>query len=78
MSADKSPLIWWKEHALEYPLLAQMVRDIFSIPSMSAEVERLFSSTKHMLPGHRSSLLEDGIEAAECIRSWFKAEIISI
>jgi hypothetical protein len=37
---------------------------------MSAEVERLFSTTKLMLPLTRNKLGEDEIEAAECIRSW--------
>jgi hypothetical protein len=39
---------------------------------MSAEVERLFSSTKLMIPPYRSSLLPDTIEAGEYIRSWVK------
>ena len=37
-----------------------MARDIFSIPGMSAEVERLFSSAKLILPPARNSLLLDG------------------
>ena len=53
--------------------MAQMARDIFSIPGMSAEVERLFSSVKHMLGPTRSILRPEGIEAAECVRSWVKA-----
>jgi hypothetical protein len=47
-----------------------MARDIFSIPSMSAEVERLFSLSKLMLPDHRNSLKPEVIEAGECVRSW--------
>jgi hypothetical protein len=46
-----------------------MAKDIMSIPGMSAKVERLFSSTKLMLPPSKSSLLKDRIKAAECIRS---------
>ena len=47
-----------------------MARDIFSIPAMSAEVERLFSSTKLMIPLSRNLLQPDGIEAGECVQSW--------
>jgi hypothetical protein len=47
-----------------------MARDIFSIPGMSAEVERLFSSSKLMLPDHRNRVKPEFIEAGECIRSW--------
>jgi hypothetical protein len=49
-----------------------MARDIFGIPGMSAEVERLFSSAKLMIPPHRSSLSPASVEAGECIRSWVK------
>jgi len=65
-----SHLEWWKAHEPQYPRLAQMARDIFSIPSMSAEVERLFSSFKLMLPDHRNGLKPEVIEAGECVRSW--------
>ena len=65
-----SPLVWWQSHEKVFPRLAQMARDIFSIPAMSAEVERLFSSTKLMIPPARNLLQPDGIEAGECTRSW--------
>jgi hypothetical protein len=39
---------------------------------MSAEVERLFSSTKLMIPPARNRLEPESIEAGECIRSWVK------
>lgn len=63
-------LEWWKMHQGEFPRLAQLARDIFGIPGMSAEVERLFSSAKLMLPAHRSCLEPKSIEAGECMRSW--------
>jgi hypothetical protein len=37
---------------------------------MSAKVERLFSSTKLMIPLARNLLQADGIEVGECIRNW--------
>lgn len=69
-------LAWWKRHETEFPRLARMARDIFSIPGMSAEVERLFSSVKHMLGPTRAALGPDGIQASEGIRSWTKARLI--
>ena len=62
-----TPLAWWKAHAKVFPRLAQLARDIFSIPAMSAEVEQLFSSTKLMLLSTRNLLQPGGIEAGECI-----------
>lgn len=64
-----SHLEWWKAHESQYPQLSQMAKDIFSIPSMSAEVERLFSSSKLMIPDHRNKIKPDLVEAGECIRS---------
>ena len=65
-----SSLEWWKAHQEPYSRLAKLARDIMSIPGMSAEVERLFSSAKLMLPPSRNHLAPDAIEAGECIRSW--------
>jgi len=59
----------------EFPRLAQLARDVFSIPGMSAEVERLFSSAKLMIPPHRSTLEPILIEVGECIRSWVSAGV---
>ena len=73
---QKGPLHWWEENAVLYPRLAQMARDILSIPGMSAEVERLFSSAKLMLTDNRGCLKEDIIEAGECVRSWVKGELV--
>ena len=36
-------LEWWRGNVKEYPILAQMAFDIFSIPAMSVEPERVFS-----------------------------------
>jgi hypothetical protein len=71
-----TPLAWWIAHAKVFPRLAQPARDIFSIPAMSAEVEKLFPSTKLMLPPTRNLLQLDGIEAGECIRSWTLSGLI--
>jgi hypothetical protein len=53
-----------------------MARDFFSIPGMSAKVERLFSSVKLMLPPARNNLHIESIEAGECIRSWVQNGLI--
>jgi len=36
-------LAWWKANQGEYPILSRIAVDLYSIPSMSAEVERVFS-----------------------------------
>ena len=37
------PLEWWRGHEMEYPTLARIAFNVFSIPSMSVEPERVFS-----------------------------------
>lgn len=41
--ADFDILEWWRGNTKEYPTLARIAVDIFSIPAMSVEPERVFS-----------------------------------
>ena len=52
-----------------------MAIDVFSIPAMSSEPERVFYGAKHTISDERSSLHIDTIEALECLKSWFRAGI---
>jgi hypothetical protein len=47
-----------------------MALDIHSIPAMSANVERLFSSCKIVLTDRRNRMTMDSLEAIECLQSW--------
>lgn len=51
-----------------FPLLSAMATDMFSLPAMSSESERVFSGTKHTI-----SLNTETIQALECMKSWFTA-----
>jgi hypothetical protein len=75
-SSDFSPIQWWWEHRGEYPTLYQDTLDTLAIPAMSAECERVFSSAKKMLTPERNGLQEDVLEAAECLRAWWKESLI--
>jgi hypothetical protein len=72
-----SPLEWWNESAQQrsHPSLQQMALDILSIPSMSAESERVFSITRRQITFDRSWLNCSSIEKAECLKSWIKNDI---
>jgi hAT family C-terminal dimerisation region len=48
------------------PNLARMAFDVFSIPAMSAEVERIFLAAGHLVTDERNSLGEEVIEAPQC------------
>jgi hypothetical protein len=65
---------WWAE--CKFPTLRQQAFDTLSIPAMSAECERVFSSVKKLISPERSSLGDDMIEASECMKIWWKQDII--
>jgi hypothetical protein len=44
--AFRKPLEWWRDHLDEYPTLSRMALDLFSVPAMSSECERVFSLAK--------------------------------
>lgn len=47
-----------------------MALDLFSIPAMSSEPERIFSLAGLMVIDRRNRLNSDVIQASQCIRSW--------
>jgi hypothetical protein len=67
---------YWKLKRSSYPRLAQMALEIFTIPAMSAEVERVFSSAKLTITDRRARRKVDIIEACECLNHWEGAGII--
>jgi len=54
-----------------------MAINIFSIPAMSSEPERVFSGAKHTITEQRMSLKIDTIELLECLKSWFRIEVFT-
>ena len=67
---------WWVSMSDTYPRLSKMALDMLSIPAMSAECERVFSSSKLMVTDRRNRLMEDVIEAGECLRAWIRGNVI--
>jgi hAT family C-terminal dimerisation region len=62
---------YWNSRYNAQPDLARLALDMLSIPMMSAECERVFSSAKHLVTDSRNRLNSDIIEANECLRHWF-------
>jgi hypothetical protein len=52
-----------------------MAFDLFTMPGMRSECERVFSSAKSMLIDHRYNLRYDIIKADQCVKSWFKNNV---
>ena len=76
---DKTALEWWvePEQRTRYPLLSKMAIDIYSIPAMSSEAERVFSGAKRSISDSRGSLKSETIELLECLKSWFRLGIFT-
>jgi hypothetical protein len=71
---NDDPIAWWMEDTQrrEYPNLSKMAINILSIPAMSADVERLFSSSGLTLSNRRNRMSTEMLEALECLKSWLK------
>jgi hAT family C-terminal dimerisation region len=53
-----------------------MALDLLSIPAMSAEVERVFSSVKRLLTPDRNRMNKDSIEETQLLKHWWSNELI--
>ena len=72
--SDVDMFNWWMTTG---PVeLRQMALDILSIPAMSAEVERVFSSAKKLLTPGRNALTATSIEICELLRNWWRGDIV--
>lgn len=73
-------IAWWQQPLQQhkYPNLSRMALNILSIPAMSADVERLFSSAGLTLSDRRNRMGEELLEALECLKSWLKLKEFDI
>jgi hypothetical protein len=71
-----NPIKWWHEHQTSFPTLHLYAFDTLAIPAMSAECERVFSSTKKLIIPERNRLAEEIIEASECLENWWERGLI--
>ena len=72
-----NPLEWWSRHQSEYPVLYRMALDLFSIPGMSAECERVFSQAKKMITDERNRLSPETVEADQLQKQWLMRGLVS-
>lgn len=62
---------WWKDNQFAEGQVTKLALDMLSIPAMSAKYERTFSSAEAMINSQLDNLLDDEVEASECLRAWF-------
>ncbi|CCE34912.1 uncharacterized protein CPUR_08851 [Claviceps purpurea 20.1] len=73
------PLSFWttEVNRRQYPRLSRMAIDLFTIPAMSDEPERTFSSCSLMITSHRGSLDSEIVEFTQCTKNWLKNGVVA-
>lgn len=73
-------LAYWKSNQFRYPILAQLARDILSVPISTVASESSFSVGGRVLDQYRIFFNPFMVEALVCIRDWLygsKGNILS-
>jgi hAT family C-terminal dimerisation region len=71
------PYEYWHRRHVKYPRLSKMALDLLTVPPMSAECERLFSTSGRMVTKSRNRLDARTIGLCQTLRSWLRAGLIS-
>ena len=66
------PLEWWKNHAMEYPILSKMARDYLTIMSTSVPCEQFFSIAGKQITQTRNRMDPETARACLCLKSWLE------
>ncbi len=75
---DTSPIEDWLNKRLDWPQLAALALDIFAIPVMSDEPERVFSVTGAAVHPRRRALLDDTINNLMTVKAWSQSGLIKL
>lgn len=76
-SAD-SPIRYWLARRKIWPQLAAMALEIYAVPAMADEPERLFSQAGDAISSRRRRLSDEMIASLMCLKSWQSSNIITI
>uniref|UniRef100_A0A3B3XPC0 Uncharacterized protein n=1 Tax=Poecilia mexicana TaxID=48701 RepID=A0A3B3XPC0_9TELE len=60
LEVKEDPLVWWKEHQYEYPLLSHLAKRYLCIPGTS--VSSVFSTAGDIITAQRSALLPEHVD----------------
>lgn len=62
LEVKEDPLVWWKDHQYEYPLLSHLAKRYLCIPGTSVSSERVFSTAGDIITAQRSALLPEHVD----------------
>jgi hypothetical protein len=66
-----NPLEFWKNNNMEFPILAKVARQIFSIPASTAMVERSFSAGGNIVTKRRANIKPAQLNNVLFLRSFY-------
>lgn len=75
---DKSPIPYWVAKKNVWPRLGAMALDMYPVPAMSDEAERIFSYTGHIVALRRRSLTNKPMEQLMRMESWLEQGIAQL
>ena len=67
---NADPLVWWKIHEKDYPVLSQMAKDYLTIQATSVPSERAFSISGLTISKTRNRLDPETARAIICVKNW--------
>ena len=62
LDEEEDPLMWWKAHEFDYPMLARVVKKYLCVPATSTPSERLFSKSGQVVSPQRASLNPETVQ----------------
>ncbi|KAJ5660667.1 uncharacterized protein N7484_000039 [Penicillium longicatenatum] len=72
---EQDPYTYWRDQQRQFPTLARLARDVFSIPATGAGVERLFNSARDICHYRHGSLSPSTIQALMLFRCTSNFEV---
>jgi hypothetical protein len=78
LSSKETPVPYWLSKRQDWPHLARLALDVYSVPVMSDEPERVFSITGAAITPRRRLLKSEKIGYLMCLKAWIKAGVVSL
>jgi hypothetical protein len=75
IEGEVNPLLWWKSHTVEYPIVSDMAKDYLAIQATSVPSEQAFSVAGNTVTRTRNRLLPETTRACLCMKSWIVNKI---
>ena len=75
---EHSPIPYWLAKRQRWPHLSALALDVYSVPVMSDEPERVFSMTGAAISPRRRLLKSDKIAQLMCLKGWVRAGVIKL